>query len=182
MTIRTFWHLILKTLGLWLFINGLISLPGLIYAVIESFSNGYSQSFAFVEFSYLILAITFYILVLQFLILRSQWTIDLLKLERGIEQTQIDLTIPFSKLLRIVIILIGGILFIKAIPKLVELVYLFIKGELMFSESPYTVNIIINAAQAVLGFLIMTNSDIVQRYINKKIGEAETKQLDNEEF
>ena len=182
MTIRTFWHLILKTLGLWLFINGLISLPGLIYAVMESFSNLYSQSFAIVEISYLILAITFYILVLQFLILRSQWTIDLLKLEKGMEQTRIDLTVPFSKLLRIVIILIGGIVFIDAIPKLVELVYLFIKGELLFSQSPHTAGIIVNAAQAVLGFLIMTNSDIVQRYINKKSGDAETKQLDKEEF
>lgn len=182
MTIRTFWHLILKTIGIWLFIHGLLSLPWMIYTVLEVWSNGYSKSFAAVEVAYLILAIAFYILILQFLILKSQWTIDALKLEKGFEETRIDLTIPYSKLLRIVIIIIGGIVFVKAVPNLIENVYLFITGDLLFRQSPRTLSIIVYSAQAILGFLIMTNSDIVQRYINKKSGDAETKQLDKEEF
>jgi hypothetical protein len=182
MTIRTFWHLILKTLGIWLFINGLLSLPVMIYTVLNVFSNSYSNSFALGEISYFVLAIAFYLLIFQFLILKSQWTIDLLKLERGFEDTRIDLTIPFSKLLRIVIILIGGIIFIQAIPYLVENLYLFITGNLPFNQSFTTLKLIIHSAQAIVGFLIMNNSDLVQRYINKKSGEAESKQLDKEDF
>ncbi|WP_430406992.1 hypothetical protein [Fluviicola sp.] len=182
MTIRTFWHLILKTIGIWLFIQGLLSLPAMIYALIDALANPFSRSIAAVEVAYFILAVAFYALILQFLILKSQWTIDALRLEKGFEETRIDLTVPYGKLLRIVIILIGGIVFIKAIPHLVENVYLFIIGDLTFSQSPRTLNLIIYSAQAIVGFLVMTNSDIVQRYINKKSGEAESKQLDKEEF
>ncbi|AEA45803.1 hypothetical protein [Fluviicola taffensis] len=181
MTIRTFWHLILKTLGIWLFINGMLSLPTLIYAVTAGLRGGYS-SFESMEIAYFILAITFYLLVLQFLILKSQWTIDFLKLEKGFEETHIDLTLPYNKLLRIVIIIIGGILFIRAIPSLIEDLYLFITGNLPFSQSPKAISLIVGAAQAIVGFLVMNNSDIVQRYINKKSGDAESKQLDKEEF
>jgi hypothetical protein len=165
-----------------LFIHGLISLPGTIFSLLEILSQLHSQSYAFVELSYLVLSIVFYILILYYMILKSEWTIDVLKLEKGFEETRIDLTMPYSKLLRIVIILIGGIVFIKAIPNLVENVYLFMSGDLLFNQSPKTVSMIIYSAQAILGFLIMTNSDIVQRYINKKSGEAESKQLDKEEF
>lgn len=181
MTIRTFWHLILKTIGIWLFITGVLSLPTLIYAVIVGLRGSYS-SFEMIEIAYFILTIAFYLLVLQFLILKSQWTIDALRLEKGFEETRIDLTIPYSKLLRIVIILIGGILFIRAIPSLIEDLYLFITGNISFSQSPKALSLIVGSAQAIVGFLVMNNSDIVQRYINKKSDEAESKQLDKEEF
>lgn len=182
MTIRTFWHLILKTIGIWLFIQGLLSLPMMIYTVIHVLGDPFSSSISGVEIIYVIFAIAFYLLILQFLILKSQWTIDFLKLEKGFEETRLDLTIPYSKLLRIVIILIGGIVFIGAIPSLVEDLYLFITGNLPFSQSPKALSLIVGAAQAIVGFLVMNNSDVVQRYINKKSGEAESKQLDKEEF
>lgn len=182
MAIRTFWHLILKTIGIWLFIHGLISLPGMIYTVIDAMANPFSRSFAAVEVAYLILAIAFYVLILQFLILKSQWTIDALKLEKGFEETRIDITLPYNKVLRIIIILIGGIVFVTAIPNLVEHLYLFLTEERIFKDSPRAAPIIMGIVQSIIGFLVMTNSDIVQRYINKKSGEAESKQLDKEEF
>lgn len=76
----------------------------------------------------------------------------------------------------------GGFLFISAIPILIETIYSFLKEDRIFTDSPRSLAIITNAVQAIVGFLIMTNSDIVQRYINKKSGEAENKQLDKEEF
>lgn len=174
MKTRTFWHLALKTLGMWLIINGIISLPGVINGVLDLLTNPFSQAYFAVEIAYSIFVITFYFLILQFLVLRSQWTIDFLKLEKGFEKIRINLTIPYNKLLKIIIILIGGILFAKAIPKLAENLYAFFSGDLLVDQSQNTTHLIIYSAQVIISFLIMTNSGLVQRYINRKNRELES--------
>jgi hypothetical protein len=173
MTTRTLWYLILKTLGMWLIITGLISLPALITSVSDILTKPFSLTTMSIEIAYLTLVSIFYFLIFQFMILRSHRTIDFLKLEKRFEHTRIELTTPYSKLLKIIIILIGGILFLKAVPNLIEQVYLFVTEDLFFSQSQQTINTIVYSTQAVISFLIMTNSGMVQRYINKKNGETE---------
>ena len=125
MKTRTLWTLVLKTLGMWLIINGLISLPAIIYSVSDILTNPFSLTTITIEIAYLTLLIIFYFLIFQFLILKSKWTIDFLKLEKGFEGTRINITTPHKKLLKIIIILIGGVLFARAIPNLIENLYLF---------------------------------------------------------
>lgn len=184
MTIRTFWHLIIKTIGIWIFIQGLISFPGLAMKLILASGGFYGSpaEFFLTEGFVLVVLITSYILVLRYLVLKTQRVIDLLKLEKGMEETRIDFTLPYKKVLRIIILLIGGIVFILAIPNLIENLYSFITEDRPFKESPRATSLIIGVVQAIIGFLVMTNSDIVQRYIDKRSHEAETKQLDKEEF
>ncbi|MDF3025959.1 MAG: hypothetical protein K0S23_266 [Fluviicola sp.] len=183
MSIRSFWLLIIKTIGIWIVIRGIISLPEIVINFLVAYNAPYSTSeVIFFQVLFLIVPILFYLLVLRFLILKTQSIIDLLKLERGFEETRIDITLPYNKVLRIIIILIGGIIFITAIPNLFENLYSFITEDRPFNESPMATSLIVGIVQSIIGFLIMTNSDIVQRYINKKSGEAESKQLDKEEF
>lgn len=184
MTIRTFWHLIIKSMGIWIVIHGIMSLPGMITQFLVTYNTAYlsKTEFIFTELFYFVVPILFYLLVLRFLVLKTQGIINLLKLEKGFEETRIDMALPFNKVLRIIIILMGGFLFVSAIPVLIETIYSFLKEDRIFSDSPRSLAIITNAVQTIVGFLIMTNSDIVLRYINKKSGESETKQLDKEEF
>ena len=173
MTTRILWSLILKALGMWLIINGLISLPGIIHSVSDVLTNPFSLTTLTIEISYLTLVSVFYFLIFQFMILKSHVTIDFMKLERGFENTRFDLTISHRKLLKIIIILIGGVLFARAIPNLIDNFYSFITEDLLLSQSQKTTNMIIYSFQVIISFLIMTNSDLVQRYINKKSGETE---------
>lgn len=173
MTTRILWSLILKTLGMWLIVNSLISLPGIIHSVSDILTNPLSLTTATIEISYLTLVSVFYFLIFRFMILRSHLTIDFLKLEKGFEKAQFDLTISHKKLLKIIIILIGGVLFARAIPNLIDNLYSFITEDLLLSQSPKTINMVIYSIQVIISFLIMTNSDFVQRYINKKGGETE---------
>ncbi|TSJ48023.1 hypothetical protein [Fluviicola chungangensis] len=161
MKMRTFWHLALKTLGMWLIINSIISLPVTIHSVLAVLTDSFSWRYVIVETAYLTSLLVFYFLILQFLILKSQRTVDFLKLEKGFEEIRINFTISYDKLLKIVIILIGGILFLKAVPKLVESLYLFDQGS-------KTIDIVIYSSQAFISFLIMTNSNFVRRYISKE--------------
>lgn len=184
MTIRTFWHLIIKTIGIWIVIHGIMSVPSMVTSALVAYQSPYADSPVFfgIEVLYFIIPILFYLLVLRFLVLKTQSIIDLLKLEKGFEETRIDITLPYNKVLRIIIILIGGIVFITAIPSLVENLYSFITEDRPFNASPRATSLIVGVIQSITGFLVMTNSDIVQRYINKKSGEAESKQLDKDEF
>lgn len=161
MKMRSFWHLALKTLGMWLIINSIISLPVTINSILTGLIHSFSWSYVIVETAYLTSLLVFYFLILQFLVLKSQRTIDFLKLEKGFEEIRINFIIPYDKLLKIVIILIGGILFVKAAPKLAESLYLSDQGL-------KTIDIVIYSSQAFIGFLIMTNSNFVRRYITKE--------------
>lgn len=183
MSIRTFWHLIIKTIGIWIVIHGIMSLPTIVMNLIMIYNNPYgSRGEITFEALFFIIPILFYLLVLQFLVLRSKSIIDWLRLEKGFEETRIDISLPYHKVLRIIIILIGGFILLTAIPKLFENLYSFITEDRPFKESPRATSLIIGIIQSIVGFLLMTNSDIIQRYINKKSGEAESKQLDKEEF
>ncbi|WP_300664539.1 hypothetical protein [Fluviicola sp.] len=184
MTVRTFWHLIIKSLGIWIVIHGIMSVPDLILRVTVAYASPYADSPVFIgiEVVFFAIQVLFYLFILRFLILKTQWIIDTLKLENGFNETKIDFSLPFDKVLRIIVILMGGFIFVIAIPTLVEAVYLFITDNLPFRDSPRNIIIVSNAVQATIGFLMMNNSDIVLRYIHKKSSESETKQLDKEEF
>jgi hypothetical protein len=183
MTIRTFWHLIIKTIGIWIFIHGVMSLPEMVMNLIMVYNAPYGSSeVIFFQGLFLVVPILFYLLVLRFLVLKTQGIINLLKLEKGFEETRIDISLPYDKVLRIIIILIGGIVFITAIPSLAENLYLFVTEDRPFKYSPRATILIVGVIQSITGFLVMTNSDVVQRYINRKSGDAETKQLDKDEF
>ena len=183
MTIRTFWHLIIKSMGIWIVIHGIMSLPELVmdFLTVYNAPYGTSEVIAF-QILFLIVPIIFYLFVLRFLVLKSQIVIDLLRLEKGFTDTKIDISLPYDKVLRVIIILIGGILLVTAIPNLFENLYSFLTENLPFNASPRSTSLIVGILQSISGFLIMTNSDTVQGYIKKKSGEAESKQLDKEEF
>lgn len=168
MSSRSFWLLSLKTLGMWLIINLLISLPGMIYNLINLFTTPTSGLDVTIEIAYSVFVFVIYMLVFRFLIVRSYRTIDFFKLEKAFEGIRINLKITYNKLLKIVIVLIGGALLIKVIPYLVENIYLLINGDLASSQSQALMNIIIYSTLALISLLIMTNSNVVRHYINKK--------------
>lgn len=168
-------------MGIWIVIHGIMSLPELLMNFYGVYTYATSKVIAF-QLLFTVVPIAFYLFVLQFLVLKSQSVIDLLKLEKGFEEAKIDISLPYNKILRIIIILIGGILLVTAVPNLFENLYSFLTENLPFNASPRTTSLIVGIFQSITGFLIMTNSDIVQRYINKKSGEAESKQLDNDDF
>ncbi len=184
MTVRTFWHLIIKSLGIWIVIHGIMSIPDFVVRVVAAYASPYVDSpiYIGIEVVFFAIQVLFYLFILRFLVLKTQWIIDTLKLEKGFNETKIDFSLPFDKVLRIIVILMGGFIFVTAIPTLIEAVYLFISDDVPFRDSPRSLIIISNGVQAAIGFLMMNNSDLVLRYVKKKSGESESKQLDKEEF
>lgn len=168
MSMRNFWLICLKTLGMWLIINLFISLPNMIYNLITLFTTPDSGMNVTIGITNAVFVSVIYLLIFQFLILRSHQTIDFLKLDKVFEGIRIHLAIPYEKLLKIVIILIGGVLLIDAIPNLVENIYSFIDDDPFFGQTLKTINIVIYSTLTIMSLLIMTNPNMVRRYITKK--------------
>lgn len=168
MSSRNFWLICLKTLGMWLIINLFISLPNMIYNLIALFTTPDSGMNVTIGISNAVFVSVIYFLIFQFLILRSHRTIDFLKLDKAFEGIRVNLAIPYNRLLKIVILLIGGALLVNSIPNLVENIYLYLEDDLLFSQSLKTINIIIYSTLTIISLLIMTNTNVVRRYITKK--------------
>ena len=165
---RNFWLICLKTLGMWLIINLFISLPNMIYNLITLFTTPDSGMNVTIGITNAVFVSVIYLLIFQFLILRSHQTIDFLKLDKVFEGIRIHLAIPYEKLLKIVIILIGAVLLIDAIPNLVENIYSFIDDDPFFGQTLKTINIVIYSTLTIMSLLIMTNPNMIRRYITKK--------------
>lgn len=168
MSSRNFWLICLKTLGMWLIINLFISLPNMIYNLIALFTTPDSGMNVTIGISNAVFVSVIYFLIFQFLILRSHQTIDFLKLDKVFEGMLIHLAIPYDKLLKMVILLIGGALLINAIPNLIENIYLYTEDDILFGQGQKTINIIIYSTLTLISLLIMTNTNVVRRYITKK--------------
>ena len=167
MTIRTFWTILIKILGIWLVFSSLTVFPQL-YSIVGLFnSNGTQQSF--ILFTVLgLLTIFVYILILQLFIFRTSWLINKLHLDKGFTEEKILLNFNISAILTIAIIIICGLIFVESLPQLCKEIFTFLQQKMIFREYPNSGWIIFHLAKTVLAYLIMTNSQFLVQFINKK--------------
>ena len=175
MTIRTFWTLFFRILGIWLILTGLTIIPQFISAFIFVGSNHYENIYAIIFiFIILLLTASLYFILLKLFVFKTDWLIDKLKLENGIQEETIDLNIKLRTILTIATIVIGGLIFIDALPMLCKQIFSFIQTKEVFREDPEFGWIIFYSVKTLIGYLLMTNSKNVIEFFNKKTEEIES--------
>lgn len=169
MTIRTFWTLFLKILGIWLILSGLTIVPQFITAFSFFGDNHQDNLFAAVYVIVLmILTIGLYFVILKLLVFNSAWLIDKLKLDKGFQEEKLDFSVSLKTVLTIATIVIGGLILVDALPMLCKQIFTFIQQKIVFREDPQFSWIIFYSVKTLIGYLIMTNSKFVIDFINKK--------------
>lgn len=174
MNIRTFWILFLKILGIWLILSGLTVFAQFINAF-SFFGNNQEDSFfaAIYIIGLLLLTIGLYFVTLKLLVFNSNWVIDKLKLDKGFQEEKLDLSITLKTVLTIATIVIGGLILIDALPMLCKQIFLFVQLKTVFRQDPQFSLIIFFSVKALIGYLLMTNSNKVVSYIAKKTENIE---------
>lgn len=174
MTIRTFWTLLLKILGIWLILSGLSLIPQII-SVFTLFSMQFNDSVIGVIFSIFVLLLTVgvYFLILKLFVFNSGWIIDKLKLDQQFQEERIDLSITLRTILTIATIVIGGMILVNALPMLCMRIFSLIQQQNVFREDPEFGWIIFYAIKSLIGYLLMTNSKPVINYILRKTESVE---------
>ena len=113
----------------------------------------------------IILTLLVYVLVSYFLIFKSGYLIDKLKLEKGFNQESITLNIDHSTILSISIIVIGGLIIVQEIPNLCRQLFAYFQEKRMTLSISYSV---LAAAKIFVGFLLINYQRQIVNYIEHK--------------
>ena len=167
MTIRTFWTILLKIIGIYIVFGSL--------TVIPQFTSAMMLLDAGNEFIVSMLIILFtmaaYLFILRLFVFKTKWLINKLHLTKGFEEEKFEINIHRSTILKIAIIVIGGIMFIDSLPQFCRELFSYFQQKSisgMFGENPTSSWIIFHFIKAFIGYLMMTNSTRVTNLIERQ--------------
>ncbi len=166
MSIRTFWTILIKILGLWMVYRTLTVLPELISNLYFLYENGDSKELIGLLSSILI-AVLFFCLIIRLFLFKTLWIIEKLKLDKGFETETIEIQSNENRIITIALIVIGGFIFIDNLPILLKEIAVFFHDKTQFKDYPKSGWIIFYFCKSILGYLLMTNSFRVAKFIKK---------------
>lgn len=172
MSARTLFNIIIKVMGIYFIKDIVISLPYL-FQVYYDFANSDMES-AFSTMLVSLAWIFIYILIMYFMIFRTDFIIDRLRLIENIQEDPIPFNVHRSTVYSIVTLLLGLFLIVYNIPLLVrELIrwYQFrsmTKGLLGAAEQFDYSLIMVYVAEIVIGLLLIGNLRIIVSFIESR--------------
>ena len=168
MTPRNIFNVILKVLGL-LFIDDILAISvQLISAVLYFSKSDTSQRIWTVTTTLMMLAV--YVITTYFLIFKSTFLIDKLKLGKGFNQDIIPLNIHRSTVLSISIIVIGGLIIVNEIPNLCRQLFSYYQEKRMtYGQTKPTISYsVLATSKIIIGLLLLTNQKHIVNFIERK--------------
>ncbi len=173
MSARAFWTILLKLLGVYIILQLITGIPtGLNFIIsMEVMSNqmGHSGDNILMLFIYLIVLICIFWFLIYATIVKAEWTIDKLKLDKGIEE-KLNINMHRSDILKIVIMVIGGLTLVDSLPILCRNIFDSLEENVygLFRKNPNMSYIIVNFIRTAFGIFMLTSSRLIVNYIEKK--------------
>ena len=174
MKVKTFWLISLKIIGLFLVLSGVNVIIYSLSTVTMVLDMRGERVFILM----VIALIAVYCFILWLFVFKTSWLIKKLHLEKGFEDEKIELNIQLSNILSIAIIVIGGIMIIDSLPQLCKQIFTFFQSKALWIQNPTTGWIILYFVEAILGYLLMTNSKQITEFINKRA--CSDKEMEND--
>lgn len=173
MTPKTFFILILKVLGIFIFLNSLIYIPQLI-EVLRSFSDLINSEFnlgIFFLSILLLLLIACYFYLLYVFVFKTDWIVEKYSLDKHIPEEKIDFTLHRSSLLSIALIVIGGVVFINSFPEFCLEIYTYLGRHQYYQflgDNPTVGWILFYGIKTFFSILLVTNTRFFVNLIEKQ--------------
>ena len=172
MSPKSLFIIILRIIGLLLLVQGIIALPRLIQTIEPLFNGGNFSGFVFGLLVTFILTVLIYVLLIKYLLFKPDMIIDKLSLDKNFDEEKFELNIHSSTLIRIAIIIIGGITFIDYFVPLLRNIYSFVKSKndggilrLFDNSSVSGLDLIQGSAMVLISYLLITNSRSLTNWI-----------------
>jgi hypothetical protein len=172
MTPRNLFLIILKFFGIYFtkeFAIRAIELWAAVY-----FLRSGEKALALWTVIYSLITLSVYILIIYFLLFRTEWIIKKLKLTDGFDQSIIPLNIRSSNVLQIAILFIGGLMLVDEIPNLFRRIYDFYQARRVnYSEYSTDIPLIVGSiVKIILAILILVKQRILVSLILKNTNPA----------
>ena len=169
MKIETLWKIIIKLFGIWFLIESLYIIPQFTQTIsyINREMNFEGLIYTFV---FLIASIVVYAIIIRFFLFKTEWIIEKLRLNQNYTEEIIDINIKSSTVITIAIIIIGGMTLVDSIPRLLSQIFEFLQQKILVKDYPKFSWIILQLLKSIFGYLLITKSKIITKYIEKESG------------
>lgn len=174
MTIRIFWTIVIKFLGLWLVIDFFAVILQFISSLIFLKEQDGGGMELILSVAGLLITLGLYYLVLRIFVFKTEWIIDKLRLDKGFSEERIGLKISSTTVISIATIMIGGFLIIESLPSFCKQVFIFFQQKSIFRANPSSGFIIFHFVKMIIGFIIMTNSIFIAKTVNREVTKEQT--------
>ena len=174
MTPKSFFTIVIKLIGIFFITKAIISTSYVLNVALQIMSmssTGGSVGLITGWGSFLILVVSSTFLVIWLCIFRTEWIIDQLKLDRGFAEEKFELTIHRSVILRIAIIIMGGLIVVESLPALCQEVLFYFQSINIYNhsaENPESKYMIRDFVSLFLGLLMLTSSRLITNFIELK--------------
>jgi len=169
MTIRSLFQIILKVLGVFFIKDILATLPQLLsVGLFMTRSDSQGEGLWTLVTTLLILGV--YSLVTYFLIFRTNWIVDKLRLDQGFREENLSLTIHRSTILSICTIVFGALIVVDEIPNLCRQLFSYFQEKRMTygQTNPSISYSVLAAAKILLGLLLIGNQRQLVNFIESR--------------
>lgn len=166
MTSRTLFHIVLKILGVYFIKELFLLVPELLSAIIYFRSETLSSLWTVFL---IILIAAIYALAINYLLFKTDWVIETLKLDQGIEET-IAINLHRSTVLFSVLCIAGIIVTIRALPFLCRAAYNYYReSQAVYLPSQADKSgVILYGAQFALGLILILFARTLTNFIELK--------------
>ncbi|MFD0939171.1 hypothetical protein [Pedobacter boryungensis] len=172
MTIRTFWAILIKILGILIVFSSITVIPQFLTTLSVFRLRQVESSFGIVIVP-IVLTFASYIFILWLFVFKTFWLIDKLHLEKGFIEERISFNIKASTTLAIVIMVIGGLMFVDSLPILCKEIFIYFQQKNVFGDNPTSAWIIFHFLKISISYLLMTNSKLLAKFICRQSGEGD---------
>ena len=166
MTKRDFFIIIIRVFGLYVLINTIFFLPTSIGSILMSFDHSDSSVFL-ISIFLIFFSIAFFV----FLLFYAGKIVTFLRLDKGFDDDRIEIShLTLDDLLKFAIVIIGGLLIINNISRFIIHLSYFLKLKALQAnvEDFNYLNFAISAFNIIVGYLLITNYDIVSKFLKIK--------------
>ena len=173
MSIRTFFSIFLKIIGIFLLKDLLITIVTILsslFSVMTPFKSSVNSSSSMLTLTTIVAIFIFYIALIYFCIFKPDFIIDKLKLDRGFDREYIHLNVHRSTILSISVIVIGGYIVANEIPNLCRQLCTYYQERRIGygSIDPNISYSIMSAAKIMIGLLLIGNQRQIVNFIEYK--------------
>lgn len=161
MTPRSLFNIILKVVGIF-FIKDLLMEVANILPALLFLRKGDFDEMGFYNIGIIVLGFLFYLLIIYILIFKTNWVINRLKLDQNIHQSELNLNIHHSVVLRVAIVILGSIIIMNAVPILIEQLINYIRMKKENVPNTKIDYVVLHSAKLLIGiFLIVYQRTLV---------------------
>jgi hypothetical protein len=168
MTPRTFFTLFLKMLAVYLLINAIDQIP-VVFSSMTTIIGGMGGTIAGIFVLLLILFVcAVYIMILYYLVLKTDWVIDKLALDKNFPEEKIELNIHRSTVLTIAVIVMGGLMLIDALPSFCSTVFRYYQDNALVNgihERLNTEDVLFYGIKGFIGFCMVAYNRHIVNFI-----------------